>query len=145
MFAPLIHQGGDGPAHDGIHAAADKGISGRGKIGHWPREIQFALEPGLNRVLVRGAHIEQMFARHCADVTGVFPEPRRSVRPAQPWRTRLCGVLFVTSNGVSVLQLGFVRSSRRLPENVFPPLFVIAFTTPPENRPYSALMPDVSV
>ncbi len=52
---------------------------------------------------------------------------------------------FDTSNGVSVLQDGLVRFRRPLPLNVLPPLLVIALITPPENRPYSAEMPEVSV
>ncbi len=52
----------------------------------------------------------------------------------------LCAV----SYGVSVLQVGSVRFSRRLPENRLLPLLVMALTTPPEKRPYSAGIPEVS-
>ena len=48
------------------------------------------------------------------------------------------------SNGVSSVHAGLRRLTRPLPENLLPPLFVIAFTTPPLKRPYSAEMPDVS-
>src|SRR5439155_1740805 len=47
------------------------------------------------------------------------------------------------SNGVSSVHAGLRRLTRPLPENLLPPLFVIAFTTPPLKRPYSAEMPDV--
>ena len=47
------------------------------------------------------------------------------------------------SNGVSSVHAGLRRLTRPLPENLLPPLFVIAFTTPPEKRPYSALIPEV--
>src|ERR1700733_5733267 len=49
----------------------------------------------------------------------------------------------VTSNGVAVVQDGFVKFTRALPEKVLPPLLVIALTTPPLNRPNSAEMPEV--
>ena len=48
------------------------------------------------------------------------------------------------SNGVIALQVGSARLTRKLPVNVFPPLLVMALMTPPEKRPYSAEMPEVS-
>ena len=50
----------------------------------------------------------------------------------------------LTSYGVAVVQEGLEKSTRPLPENISPPLLVIAFTTPPVNRPNSAGRPDVS-
>src|SRR5688572_4358595 len=47
------------------------------------------------------------------------------------------------SNGVVLVHDGFEKFVRQLPLNVLPPDFVTAFTTPPVNRPYSAVMPDV--
>jgi hypothetical protein len=51
-------------------------------------------------------------------------------------------VFFVTSNGVPVVHAGLVKLMRPLPENVLPPLFVMALTTPPLKRPNSAEMPE---
>src|SRR5215471_21567368 len=59
-------------------------------------------------------------------------------------RTLVRVVLCCTSNGVIALQVGFARFTRKLPENRLPPLLVMALTTPPEKRPYSAEIPDVS-
>ena len=49
------------------------------------------------------------------------------------------------SKGVSSVHDGLVRFARKLPENVSPPFFVMALTTPPVKRPYSAEMPDVRI
>ena len=46
-------------------------------------------------------------------------------------------------NGVSVVHAGFEKFTRPLPAKTFPPLLVMALTTPPLNRPNSAEMPDV--
>jgi hypothetical protein len=56
-----------------------------------------------------------------------------------------CVTSWAASNGVTVLQAGLSMFSRRPPEKVLPPLRVMAFTTPPVNRPYSAGTPEVSV
>ena len=56
-----------------------------------------------------------------------------------------CTNPFDTSNGVSVLHDGLEKFMRQSPENVLPPLRVTALTTPPVKRPYSALIPEVSV
>src|ERR1051325_988448 len=56
-----------------------------------------------------------------------------------------CVTDFDASNGVSVLQDGFEKLTRQLPAKVLPPLRVTALITPPEKRPYSALMPEVTV
>ena len=48
------------------------------------------------------------------------------------------------SNGVSSVHAGFRKLTRPLPENALPPLLVMALTTPPVKRPYSAEMPEVS-
>ncbi len=47
------------------------------------------------------------------------------------------------SSGVVFVQDGFTKFVRQLPLKLLPPDFVTAFTTPPVNRPYSAVMPDV--
>lgn len=46
-------------------------------------------------------------------------------------------------NGLTVRQASSANVARYDPENVLPPDFVTALTRPPENRPYSAEMPDV--
>ncbi len=51
---------------------------------------------------------------------------------------------FTTSNGVRAIQSGLPMPVRKLPEKLFPPLLVTTLMTPPEKRPYSAEMPDVS-
>src|SRR5262245_27005977 len=56
----------------------------------------------------------------------------------------VCSFPFAFSNGVSTVHAGSVRFNRRLPENVLPPLLVIALIAPPEKRPYSAEIPEVS-
>ena len=38
---------------------------------------------------------------------------------------------------------GLLKFMRKLPVKMLPPLLVMALTTPPVNRPYSAEMPDV--
>ena len=48
------------------------------------------------------------------------------------------------SRGVSVVHALSEKLLRKLPENVLPPLLVIMLITPPEKRPYSAEIPDVS-
>ena len=53
-------------------------------------------------------------------------------------------MLWDVSNGVSRVHAGFRKFTRPLPENLLPPLFVIALTTPPVKRPYSAETPEVS-
>src|SRR6185436_17065175 len=47
------------------------------------------------------------------------------------------------SNGVVTLHDGLEKFVRQLPLNLLPPDFVMAFTTPPVKRPYSAVMPEV--
>ena len=49
-------------------------------------------------------------------------------------------ILAVFCRGVSSIQLGLLRFSRKLPLNVLPPLLVTMLMTPPEKRPYSAEM-----
>ena len=48
------------------------------------------------------------------------------------------------SNGVSVRQSSLFSDSRKLPENWFPPDFVMMLTTPPLNRPNSAETPPLA-
>src|SRR5215471_17968561 len=49
-----------------------------------------------------------------------------------------------SSYGVNVRQSSLLNDCRYEPLNVLPPDFVIAFTTPPPKRPYSAEMPLVA-
>ena len=49
-----------------------------------------------------------------------------------------------SSSGDSLFHAGFVMLSRMLPEKLLPPRLVTMLITPPEKRPYSAEMPDVS-
>src|SRR5688572_23276949 len=46
-------------------------------------------------------------------------------------------------SGDSLDQDGLLKFIRTLPENVLPPRLVTMLITPPENRPYSAEIPDV--
>ena len=48
------------------------------------------------------------------------------------------------SSGDSLFHAGLEKLSRTLPEKVLPPRLVIMLMTPPENRPNSAEMPEVS-
>ena len=47
------------------------------------------------------------------------------------------------SSGDSLIQAGFDRLRRTLPEKMLPPRLVTILITPPEKRPYSAEIPDV--
>ena len=51
--------------------------------------------------------------------------------------------VFGSSNGLTVRQSSLANVVRSDPLNWLPPLFEIAFTTPPVKRPYSAEIPDV--
>src|SRR6266542_5750407 len=66
--------------------------------------------------------------------------------------TVLCSLAFVRvgsaracSYGVRVRQLSLLNDCRYEPLKVLPPDFVMAFTTPPPKRPYSAEMPLVAM
>ena len=59
-------------------------------------------------------------------------------------RSLLRSMSFSSSNGVRLVQLGLLRSVRNDPWNSFVPLLVIVLMMPPEKRPYSAEMPEVS-
>src|SRR5262245_24238992 len=47
------------------------------------------------------------------------------------------------SSGVVMVQDGLTKFVRQLPLNLLPPDLVMALTTPPVKRPYSAVIPDV--
>src|SRR6185436_16989726 len=53
-------------------------------------------------------------------------------------------LLFGSPNGLIVRQSSLLNVVRNDPLRPLPPDFVIAFTTPPVKRPYSAEMPDVA-
>jgi hypothetical protein len=92
-----------------------------------------------------------------ACATGRFLPARRSKEPQSvgddgPAERRLVVLLSLSCETPCELlerrdraPAGLLKFDRKLPENTLPPLLVIAFTTPPEKRPYSAGMPDVSV
>ena len=54
------------------------------------------------------------------------------------------GSASVFSNGVRVRQLSLLNDCRYDPLNMLPPDLVMAFTTPPPKRPYSAEIPLVA-
>src|SRR5215213_3269964 len=49
------------------------------------------------------------------------------------------------SNGVVTVHDGLEKFVRQLPLKLLPPDLVMAFTTPPVKRPYSAVMPEVRI
>ena len=84
----------------------------------------------------------------CASRRRTTGDRARSARRASPRRSATacsrasCRALF--SSGVSALHAGLVKFERNAPENRLPPLLVMTLTTPPQKRPYSAEMPEVS-
>src|SRR3954453_8026744 len=63
---------------------------------------------------------------------------RLSTRKSRPALTPALGDF---SNGVIFRHLSLFNVSRSEPLNLFPPDFVMMFTTPPPKRPYSAETP----
>src|SRR5580704_12177327 len=70
MLAPPVDDGGNRPAVEIVEPPADQGETLRGEIDHRRREIELAVEPRLDRVLVGGLHVGEVLALQRAHVCG---------------------------------------------------------------------------
>src|SRR5206468_12904954 len=62
MFMPLIDDGGDGTVVDVVESAANEGKAFGDEVDDGGREIELAVEPGFNRVLIGRGDVEQVIA-----------------------------------------------------------------------------------
>src|SRR5690349_23988893 len=68
VLAPAVHERCDGLPADIVEPSADERESAAGKVVHGRREIELAVEPRLDRVLVRRGYVREMAGHERAHV-----------------------------------------------------------------------------